>query len=78
MERTAHPVMAVQVSFMFGNHRVHEGARAAVCVWSAVVNRARRASRGAGWGWRGSSPRACGGCGRVRMGTRWCGSVVLR
>ncbi|WP_157506896.1 hypothetical protein [Gemmata obscuriglobus] len=26
--RTAHPVMAVQVSFMFGHHRVH--ARAAV------------------------------------------------
>ncbi|AWM40377.1 hypothetical protein C1280_27550 [Gemmata obscuriglobus] len=28
--------------------------------------------------WRGSSPRVAVGRGRRRVGTRWCGSVVLR
>ncbi|QEG29608.1 hypothetical protein GobsT_44060 [Gemmata obscuriglobus] len=75
----AHCILAVQVSCMFGYHRVHEGA----------CGRAGRVVRGASGGgvalrvapvgvWRGSPPRGAVGRGRRRVGTRRSGSVVLR
>ncbi|QEG26407.1 hypothetical protein GobsT_11460 [Gemmata obscuriglobus] len=78
LRSVAHCMMAVQVSFMFGHHRVQERACGG---GGRVVRDGESRASGSAWCRSGLARLAaarCGGRGRWRVGTRRFGSVVLR